>query len=211
MAQPFTRLPSVPELPALEQEILEFWQCERVFDRLREQNAGGPRFSFFDGPVTANKTMGVHTAWGRTLKDVFQRYKALRGYHQRYQNGWDCQGLWIEVGVEKSLGMNSKNEIEEYGLDKFAAQMPRRRRLVLGGAQAGVRAARAVDGLGARLLHVQRHQHRVHLAVPARSCTIAAGCPRPPLDGVVPALRHVAVAARAERRPACSRIARIRL
>ena len=64
--------------------------------------------------------MGVHTAWGRTLKDVFQRYKALRGFHQRYQNGWDCQGLWIEVGVEKALGLNSKREIEEYGLDRFA-------------------------------------------------------------------------------------------
>src|SRR5215213_8600456 len=122
MGQPFTRLPSLPELPALEQEILAFWQREQVFDRLREQNAEGPRFSFFDGPVTANKTMGVHTAWGRTLKDVFLRYKALRGYHQRYQNGWDCQGLWIEVGVEKQLGMNSKKEIEEYGLDKFAAK-----------------------------------------------------------------------------------------
>src|SRR3954465_3143992 len=122
MAQSFTRLPSVPDLPALEQEILEFWQRERVFDRLREQNAAGPRFGFFDGPVTANKTMGVHTAWGRTLKDVFLRYKALRGYHQRYQNGWDCQGLWIEVGVEQSLGLNSKKEIEEYGLDKFAAK-----------------------------------------------------------------------------------------
>jgi isoleucyl-tRNA synthetase len=122
MAPPFTRLPPVPDLPALEQQILEFWEREHVFDRLREQNADGPRFSFFDGPVTANKTMGVHTAWGRTLKDVFLRYKGLRGYHQRYQNGWDCQGLWIEVGVEKSLGMNSKKEIEEYGLDRFAAK-----------------------------------------------------------------------------------------
>ena len=56
----------------------------------------------------------------RTLKDVFQRYKGLRGYHQRYQNGFDCQGLWIEVGVERELGLNSKREIEEYGLDKFA-------------------------------------------------------------------------------------------
>ena len=64
--------------------------------------------------------LGVHTAWGRTLKDVFQRYKALRGYHQRYQNGFDCQGLWIEVGVERSLGLNSKREIEEYGLAEFA-------------------------------------------------------------------------------------------
>ena len=70
--------------------------------------------------MTANKALAVHTAWGRTLKDVFQRYKALRGYHQRYQNGFDCQGLWIEVGVEKELGLNSKREIEEYGLAKFA-------------------------------------------------------------------------------------------
>ena len=79
-----------------------------------------PAFSFVDGPVTANKTLGVHTAWGRTLKDVFQRYKALRGFHQRYQNGFDCQGLWIEVGVERELGLNSKREIEEYGLAEFA-------------------------------------------------------------------------------------------
>ena len=122
MAQRFTRLPPVPELPRLEEETLEFWEREAIFDRLRAQNAEGPRFGFFDGPVTANKAMGVHTAWGRTLKDVFIRYKALRGYHQRYQNGWDCQGLWIEVGVEKQLGMNSKKEIEEYGLDKFAAK-----------------------------------------------------------------------------------------
>ncbi len=58
--------------------------------------------------------------WGRTLKDVFQRYKAMRGFHQRYQNGFDCQGLWVEVGVERELGLNSKQEIEEYGLAEFA-------------------------------------------------------------------------------------------
>src|SRR5205807_563201 len=57
---------------------------------------------------------------GRTLKDVFQRYKALRGFDQRYQYGFDCQGLWIEVGVERELGLNSKREIEEYGLEAFA-------------------------------------------------------------------------------------------
>ena len=77
-------------------------------------------WSFIDGPVTANKSLAVHTAWGRTLKDVFQRYKALRGFDQRYQNGFDCQGLWIEVGVERELGLNSKREIEEYGLEEFA-------------------------------------------------------------------------------------------
>ena len=118
----FTPLPSVPDHPALEREVLERWEREQTFERLREQNAGGPRWSFIDGPVTANKTLGVHTAWGRTLKDVFQRYKALRGYEQRYQNGFDCQGLWIEVGVDRELGLNSKREIEEYGLEAFAAK-----------------------------------------------------------------------------------------
>ena len=70
--------------------------------------------------------MGVHHAWGRTLKDVFQRYKALRGFDQRYQNGFDCQGLWVEVEVEKSLGLNSKRDIEEYGLAEFAARCKER-------------------------------------------------------------------------------------
>ncbi|HEV2711945.1 MAG TPA: class I tRNA ligase family protein, partial [Gaiellaceae bacterium] len=102
--------------------ILAWWDRERIFDRLREQNADGPKWSFIDGPITANNPMGVHHAWGRTLKDVFQRYKALRGFRQRYQNGFDCQGLWVEVEVEKSLGLNSKREIEAYGLAEFAAK-----------------------------------------------------------------------------------------
>ena len=116
----FQPLPTVPDHPGLEEEILAWWEERETFRKLREQNRGGPIFSFFDGPVTANKTLAVHTAWGRTLKDVFQRYKALRGHDQRYQNGFDCQGLWIEVGVERELGLNSKREIEEYGLEEFA-------------------------------------------------------------------------------------------
>ena len=121
MAPIFTPLPDKPDHNALELEILDAWAREETFERLREQNRGGPRFSFVDGPVTANRmVLGVHTAWGRTLKDVFQRYKAMRGFDQRYQNGFDCQGLWIEVGVERELGLNSKREIEEYGLAEFA-------------------------------------------------------------------------------------------
>ncbi len=118
--QVFQPLPTVPDHPALEEAVLATWDREATFEALREQNRGGPTFSFLDGPVTANKTLGVHTAWGRTLKDVFQRYKALRGFDQRYQNGFDCQGLWIEVGVERELGLNSKRDIEAYGLEKFA-------------------------------------------------------------------------------------------
>ena len=120
MTRAFSPLPPVPDHPALEEEILALWDDEGTFGELREQNRGNPRWSFVDGPVTANKKLAVHTAWGRTLKDVFQRYKALRGFDQRYQNGFDCQGLWIEVGVERQLGLNSKKEIEEFGLEEFA-------------------------------------------------------------------------------------------
>jgi isoleucyl-tRNA synthetase len=118
----FPALSDKPDADALERAILDFWDRQDIFAKVRARNAGGQKFSFFDGPVTANKTLGVHTAWGRTLKDAFQRYKAMRGFDQRYQNGFDCQGLWIEVGVEKQLGLNSKREIEEYGLEAFAAK-----------------------------------------------------------------------------------------
>src|ERR1043165_8380919 len=118
----FQPLPDKPDHPGLEREMLARWDEEGTFAKLREQNRGGPTFSFIDGPVTANKDLGVHHAWGRTLKDVFQRYKALRGHDQRYQNGYDCQGLHVEVEVEKSLGLNSKRDIEEYGLAEFAAR-----------------------------------------------------------------------------------------
>ena len=116
----FEPLPDKPDHQAIEHAILDLWEAAGTFDKVRELNRGGPTFSFVDGPVTANKALAVHTAWGRTLKDVFQRYKALQGFDQRYQNGFDCQGLWIEVGVEKELGLDSKREIEEFGLAEFA-------------------------------------------------------------------------------------------
>ena len=122
----FPSFPDKPDHNHLELEILELWEREGTFEKLRELNRGGPRFSFIDGPITANNPMGVHHAWGRTLKDVFQRYKALRGFDQRYQNGFDCQGLWVEVEVERALGLNSKREIEEYGLAEFAERCKER-------------------------------------------------------------------------------------
>ncbi|TML20615.1 MAG: isoleucine--tRNA ligase [Actinobacteria bacterium] len=115
----FALLPDKPDHIALEEDVLAWWEAEGIFDRLREQTSGGPKWSFMDGPITANNPMAAHHCWGRTLKDVFQRYKAMRGFELRYQNGFDCQGLWVEVGVERSLGLNSKREIEEYGLAEF--------------------------------------------------------------------------------------------
>jgi isoleucyl-tRNA synthetase len=104
----------------LEHAILDFWREARIFERRRQKNAGNPPWSFIDGPITANNPMGVHHAWGRTYKDVFQRYRAKCGFDQRYQNGFDCQGLWLEVETEKELGYNSKRDIESHGLDTFS-------------------------------------------------------------------------------------------
>jgi len=113
-------VPSKVDFPAQEHEVLRFWEQTQAFAKRVARNRGGPRFSFIDGPITANNPMGVHHAWGRTYKDLYLRYRAMQGYEQRYQNGFDCQGLWVEVEVEKELGFNSKREIENYGLDRFA-------------------------------------------------------------------------------------------
>ena len=108
-----------PDFPAIEAKIQEHWTESKAFDRVREKNAEGPVWSFLDGPITANNPMGVHHAWGRSYKDIFQRYHAMNGKRLRYQNGFDCQGLWVEVEVEKQLGFKTKRDIVDYGIDKF--------------------------------------------------------------------------------------------
>ena len=105
--------------PEIEEKILKFWRTNSIFEKLRNKNRGKKNWSFLDGPITANNPMGVHHAWGRTYKDIFQRYKALQGLDQRFQNGFDCQGLWVEVEVEKELGFKTKKDIEKYGIAKF--------------------------------------------------------------------------------------------
>jgi isoleucyl-tRNA synthetase len=121
------------DFPALERTVLELWQRSEVFEKLRKKNRNGPRWSFLDGPITANNPMGVHHAWGRTYKDAFQRYHAMNGRHLRYQNGFDCQGLWVEVEVEKELKLRSKRDIENLvpgetfkSIDRFVQQCKER-------------------------------------------------------------------------------------
>ena len=103
----------------MEHNIMKFWEDEKCFQELLEKNKNGKKFRFLDGPITANNPMGIHHAWGRTLKDIYIRYKGMNGYTSHYRNGFDGQGLWIEVEVEKELGFNDKKDIEKYGLDKF--------------------------------------------------------------------------------------------
>jgi isoleucyl-tRNA synthetase len=126
---PFDKVETQIDFPAQERAVLEFWQRSGAFDKLCEKNRGKPKWSFLDGPITANNPMGVHHAWGRTYKDIFQRYFAMTGHEQRYQNGFDCQGLWVEVEVEKELGLRSKRDIENLvpgdpfaSIDRFVAQ-----------------------------------------------------------------------------------------
>ncbi|MFO1096129.1 MAG: class I tRNA ligase family protein [Planctomycetaceae bacterium] len=109
-----------------EHEMLRFWQEHDVFRRLQRQNADKPHWSFLDGPITANNPMGVHHAWGRTYKDAFQRYRAMTGRKLRYQNGFDCQGLWVEVEVEKELNLGTKTGIADYGIDRFVRECKKR-------------------------------------------------------------------------------------
>ena len=98
----FKPVSSKVDFSALEREILAWWQQSGMMQKyLHRNDASDRRYSFIDGPITANNPMGVHHAWGRTYKDLYQRYKTMKGFKQRYQNGFDCQGLWVEVEVEK--------------------------------------------------------------------------------------------------------------
>jgi isoleucyl-tRNA synthetase len=115
----FKPVPSKVDFIAQEYEIVNFWDEIKAFEKLLELRKDHPRWSFIDGPITANNPMGVHHGWGRTYKDLFHRYKAMQGYRTRYQNGFDCQGLWVEVNVERDMGFTTKRDIEEFGLADF--------------------------------------------------------------------------------------------
>src|SRR5574344_2971135 len=103
----------------MEHNVLDFWQQNKCFEKLVQKNKNGKRYKFLDGPMTANNSMGIHHAWGRTLKDSFIKYHAMNGESCQYQNGFDAQGLWVEVEVEKQLGFKNKKDIENFGLDNF--------------------------------------------------------------------------------------------
>ncbi len=122
----FKSVPSNVDFVAQEHQVLDFWKDDKIFQKLVELRKESPRWSFIDGPITANNPMGVHHGWGRTYKDLYHRFWAMRGYRTRYQNGFDCQGLWIEVEVEKEQGFTSKQDIEEYGIARFVRKCKER-------------------------------------------------------------------------------------
>lgn len=118
---------AIPDFPKLERQLLMTWEKNNVVEKyLRRNIRSSDYFRFLDGPITANNPMGIHHAWGRTYKDLWQRFYNMRGSRQRFQNGFDAQGLWVEVEVEKELGFASKKDIERYGVAKFVKRCKER-------------------------------------------------------------------------------------
>jgi len=104
---------------SMEESVLRFWKQREIFRKTVEQRQGRPEYVFYEGPPTANGKPGVHHVLARVFKDMFPRYKIMRGYHCSRRGGWDTHGLPVEIEVEKQLGFNNKQQIEEYGIDKF--------------------------------------------------------------------------------------------
>ncbi|MFH1538911.1 MAG: class I tRNA ligase family protein, partial [bacterium] len=115
----FKKVAPKPDFPAMEEEILRFWQENKLLEKCMEQNRGRERFIFYEGPPTANGLPHVGHVQGRALKDIFLRYRQMRGFDVLRKAGWDTHGLPVEIEVEKELGLESKEQIEEYGVEKF--------------------------------------------------------------------------------------------
>ncbi|MDO8492349.1 MAG: class I tRNA ligase family protein [bacterium] len=115
-------MPTDFNFPKTEEKILHFWKDRKIFERSLENRKHARRFVFFEGPPTANGKPGIHHFFGRILKDLFVRYKTMRGYLVERKAGWDTHGLPVEIEVEKELGLKNKKEIEKYGIAKFNAK-----------------------------------------------------------------------------------------
>jgi isoleucyl-tRNA synthetase len=111
-----------PDFPELERRILARWRERDVFHRSTAARADGPLFSFYEGPPTANGRPGVHHVEARTFKDIFLRYRTMKGYRVPRKAGWDCHGIPVELEVEKALGFTRKSDIEAYGVAEFNAK-----------------------------------------------------------------------------------------
>ncbi|MGH3310368.1 MAG: isoleucine--tRNA ligase [Streptomyces sp.] len=118
----YRQVPAQVDLPALEHAVLELWQDQKVFARTLQQSEGRPEWVFYEGPPTANGMPGAHHIEARVFKDVFPRFRTMRGYHVARKAGWDCHGLPVELAVEKELGFNGKQDIENYGIAEFNAR-----------------------------------------------------------------------------------------
>jgi isoleucyl-tRNA synthetase len=121
-SNPWKQVPAQVDLPAMEREVLAFWDEQKTFQRSLDQTAAGRPWTFYEGPPTANGMPGTHHIEARVFKDVFPRYRTMKGYSVGRKAGWDCHGLPVEVTVEKELGFSGKADIEAYGIAEFNAR-----------------------------------------------------------------------------------------
>ena len=110
------------DLPANDRLVIDFWRDRKVFERSLEATADGPGWTFYEGPPTANGRPGTHHVEARAFKDVFPRFKTMKGHHVARMAGWDCHGLPVELAVEQELGFTGKPDIEKYGIAEFNAK-----------------------------------------------------------------------------------------
>lgn len=115
----FKKVDSNVDLVKLEENILDFWKENNIFKKTLEKTKGKPGFVFYEGPPTANGEPGVHHVLSRVFKDIFPRYKTMKGFHVPRKAGWDTHGLPVELEIEKKIGINSKKEIEKIGIEEF--------------------------------------------------------------------------------------------
>ena len=115
----FEPLPPDRPADALEQELLAQWDREKLFEQTLASRKDAPSFVFFEGPPTANGRPGIHHVFARTIKDLFCRYRAMKGYRVERKAGWDTHGLPVEIEVEKQLGISGKQQIEAIGVAEF--------------------------------------------------------------------------------------------
>ncbi|QKV95489.1 isoleucine--tRNA ligase [Streptomyces sp. NA02950] len=118
----YRQVPAQVDLPALEHAVLDFWRENKIFARTLAQSEGRPEWVFYEGPPTANGMPGAHHIEARVFKDVFPRFRTMRGYHVGRKAGWDCHGLPVELAVEKEMGFNGKKDIEAFGIAEFNAK-----------------------------------------------------------------------------------------
>ena len=115
----FSPVSSRVSFPELDSRVLQHWKERDVFRRAGTEREGAPRFMLYDGPPTANGSPGIHHVLARIFKDVMCRYKTMKGYQVLRKGGWDTHGLPVELGIEQELGLTSKRDIEEYGIEEF--------------------------------------------------------------------------------------------
>ena len=182
--------------PELEERVLERWRERDVFARSLANREGAEVWSFYEGPPTANGRPGSHHVLSRVFKDVYPRYRTMSGYRVPRKAGWDCHGLPVEIEVEKELGISSKQEIEEYGIDKFNARC---RESVFEYVEEWNRLTERIGfwiDLDDPYVTLDDDLHRVGLVVAAPALGRAAPLRGPQGRPLLPALRHGALLAR---------------